>query len=175
QVRLAIEECDLVLCVVDGTTDPTPADREAINLLRRADKPVLYVANKIDTGKQAPLANTYYELGIDHLFMVSALHGQGLSALEDALLGALPKPEEPLDQILGEGAPRIALVGRPNAGKSSLTNRLLGEDRLLVDNRPGTTVDSIDTLVHHHGKEFVLIDTAGMRRKRSVERGVEGL
>ncbi|MEM6955807.1 MAG: ribosome biogenesis GTPase Der [Myxococcota bacterium] len=175
QVHLALEECDVVLCVFDGTVDPMPADREAVQLLRGADKPVLFIANKADSEARSLGSVSLYELGIDHLFPVSALHGRGLGDLEEALANALPEggaaPEAPDLNI-----PRIAIVGRPNAGKSSLINRLMGEDRQLVDHRPGTTVDSIDTLYEKDGHRFVLIDTAGIRRKARVKKyGVEAL
>jgi len=175
QVRLALEECDVVVCVLDATADPTPADREAVQLLRRADKPTLFVANKADSPGKAHAGMAHYELGIDTLIPVSALHGRGVTELEDAVLEALPEPPEPPPPVAGDEAPRVAIVGRPNAGKSSLVNRLVGEPRHLVDDRPGTTVDAIDSLFVHGGEEMVLIDTAGMRRKRSVGRGVEGL
>ncbi|HJK94949.1 MAG TPA: ribosome biogenesis GTPase Der [Polyangiaceae bacterium LLY-WYZ-15_(1-7)] len=177
-VELALEECDIVICAFDGSVDPTSADLEAVKLLRGTDKPVLYVANKADSEKQALGTVSYYELGLEKVFPVSALHGRGLGDLEEALAKLLPEPapegvtlEDPL-----EGVPRVALVGRPNAGKSSLVNRLTGEDRQLVDDRPGTTVDTVDTLLERDGHRLVLIDTAGMRRKRKVRKqGVEAL
>ena len=177
-VELALEECDIVICAFDGSVDPTSADLEAVKLLRGTDKPVLYVANKADSEKQALGTVSYYELGLEKVFPVSALHGRGLGDLEEAVAKLLPEPapegvtlEDPL-----EGVPRVALVGRPNAGKSSLVNRLTGEDRQLVDDRPGTTVDTVDTLLERDGHRLVLIDTAGMRRKRKVRKqGVEAL
>ena len=167
-----------MICAFDGSVDPTSADLEAVKLLRGTDKPVLYVANKADSEKQALGTVSYYELGLEKVFPVSALHGRGLGDLEEALAKLLPEPapegvtlEDPL-----EGVPRVALVGRPNAGKSSLVNRLTGEDRQLVDDRPGTTVDTVDTLLERDGHRLVLIDTAGMRRKRKVRKqGVEAL
>jgi GTP-binding protein len=174
QVRLALEECDLVVCVVDATVDPLPADREAVALLRDAGKPVLFVANKADSESKSHSAGTYYELGMDSILPISALHGRGIGDLEEAIAERLPEPVEVPEPELD--VPRVAIIGRPNAGKSSLVNQLCGEERQLVDNRPGTTVDSIDTLVERDGKRFILIDTAGIRRKRSVKkRGVEGL
>lgn len=177
QVHIALSEADLVLCVMDGKVGPTPADREAVRLLRRSDLPVLYVANKMDTPQNSHEAMGLYELGMDQLFPVSALHGHGVGDLEEAMAGLLPKVEEE-EPVLAEGElrnDRVAIIGRPNAGKSSLCNRLLGEDRQLVDNRPGTTVDAVDTLLEHKGAPLVLIDTAGIRRQRAVERGIEGL
>ncbi len=173
-VQMALAECDVVICVFDATTDPAPADREAVRLLRGAGKPVLFTANKSDGEKQALDSVSYYELGLERVFPVSALHGRGIGDLEDALMAALPEaipvPEINLD------VPRVAIVGRPNAGKSSLVNRLTGEDRQLVDSRPGTTVDAVDTLLQKDSHRFILTDTAGIRRKRSVDnRGVEAL
>ncbi len=174
QVKLALDECDLVLCVLDATTDPLPADREAVKLLRHANKPVLYLANKADSNKAEVVAMAHYELGVDRLFPVSALHSRGIGELEEEIAKALPEPR-PLANV-DLDVPRVAIVGRPNAGKSSILNRLVGEDRQLVDDRPGTTVDSVDSLVERDGHRLVLIDTAGMRRQRSVKKtGVEAL
>ncbi|HSN82315.1 MAG TPA: ribosome biogenesis GTPase Der [Polyangiales bacterium] len=174
QVRLALEECDVVVCVVDATVEPLPADREAVALLRDAGKPVIFVANKADSQKKALDAVSYYELGVDSILPISALHGRGIGELEEAIVRQLPKAFEIEEQELD--VPRVAIIGRPNAGKSSLVNQLCGEDRQLVDARPGTTVDSIDTYVDRNGTKLVLIDTAGIRRKRSVKKkGIEGL
>lgn len=173
-VRLALEECDVVVAVLDAVNEPTHADREAVKLLRRSKKPVLFCANKADSKTAALAANTHYELGIDSLIVVSALHGRGMGDLEEAIVRALPEDAEGSFHDLD--VPRVALVGRPNAGKSSLVNRLTGEDRQLVDDRPGTTVDSVDTYVEKGESRFVLIDTAGIRRKRTVgPEGVEAL
>lgn len=176
-VRLALEEADLVVCVLDATTEALPADREAVHLLREANKPVIFVANKADSPKKGHEAMSLYELGVSEILPISAAHGLGMGELEDQLARQLPKVDESARLELPEGTPRLAIIGRPNAGKSSLTNRLLGEDRQLVDDRPGTTIDSIDALVQVEGEPYVLIDTAGIRRKRAVrkDRGVEAL
>lgn len=174
-VKLALEESDVVVCVLDATTDATPADRAAIQLLRRSKKPVIYVANKADTKKHAMASMALYELGVDRILPVSALHGGGMDELESAISKALPPPSEGSAPDYGPDVPRVAIIGRPNAGKSSITNRLLGEDRQLVDHRPGTTVDAIDALLERGDRRYVLIDTAGIRRKRGIEGGVEGL
>ncbi|MGF1469796.1 MAG: ribosome biogenesis GTPase Der [Sandaracinaceae bacterium] len=177
-VRLALEEADVVVCVLDATAPaPTPADREAVRLLRGTDKPVLFAANKADSAARAQEALALYELGVDRIYPISAQHALGLGELEEALHHALPPPTRGEALDVPEGTPRLAIVGRPNAGKSSLVNRLLGEDRQLVDDRPGTTVDSIDALFTAEGQTVVLIDTAGIRRKRAVRKGqaVEGL
>ncbi|MBN1653961.1 MAG: ribosome biogenesis GTPase Der [Deltaproteobacteria bacterium] len=174
QVRAALSETDLVICVYDGTVDPLPADHKATRLLRETNQPVIWVANKVDSPRAQPQALQYYSLGVSELHPISALHGHGISELEEAIYRALPAPRE-----AGAGfdpdIPRVAIVGRPNAGKSSLVNRLLGVERQIVDRRPGTTVDSVDTLLDWSGQSYVLIDTAGMRRQRSIKRGVESL
>jgi len=174
QVRLALEECDLVICVVDATAEPLAADREAVALLRGAGKPVIFVANKADSEQKSHASVSYYELGLSAIMPISALHGRGIGDLEDAIADQLPEALEESGPDLD--VPRVAIIGRPNAGKSSLVNQLCGEERQLVDNRPGTTVDSIDTLIERDGQRLILIDTAGIRRKRSVQkRGVEAL
>jgi GTP-binding protein len=166
-VRAAVAEADAVVFVTDATTGPTAADRGAIALLRESGKPVFYVANKADSPRADAEAFELYRLGVDKVYPVSALHGRGVGELEAALVEALPESEpEPADDATAP--PRIALVGRPNAGKSSLLNRIVGEDRVLVDARPGTTRDSIDVLAVRDGKRYVFVDTAGMRRKSKV-------
>jgi GTP-binding protein len=192
QVKVAIAEADVVVCVFDGTVDPLPADREAVDLLRRAKVPVLYVANKIDNARRAAAAQEHYRLGIDDLMEISALHGSGIGVLERAIVERLPaaEPHEPElfedeadeaergaedDDAAESVVPRVAIVGRPNAGKSSLVNRLLGKDRHMVDARPGTTVDAVDSVLERGGTRFILTDTAGIRRQRSIARGVESL
>ena len=176
-VRLALEEAELVVCVLDATSEALPADREAVHLLRESKKPVIFVANKADSPKRGHEAMSLYELGVSEILPISAAHGLGLGELEEAIARALPQVDEGARLELPEGTPRLAIVGRPNAGKSSLTNRLLGEERQLVDSRPGTTIDSIDALVEIDGEPLVLIDTAGIRRRRAVkkDKGVEAL
>jgi len=152
--------------VTDATTEPGGADRAAVALLRRSGKPVLFAANKADSPRADADAFDLYRLGVDKVYPVSALHGRGIGELESALVKALPESREvPSEE--GDVA-RIALIGRPNAGKSSLMNRILGKERSLVDARPGTTRDSIDAIVERDGKRYVFIDTAGIRRKGKV-------
>jgi GTP-binding protein len=172
QVRLALEEADVILCVLDATTEPLSADREAVKLLRRAQKPVLFLGNKCDSQRRIDEATHLYELGIDTFYPISALHSRGIGELEEALARALPAPKE-IEESGYEDAPHLAIIGRPNAGKSSLVNQFLGEDRQLVDARPGTTVDSIDTLLEKNGQRYVLIDTAGIRRKSRKKESIE--
>ena len=176
-VRLAIEEADVVICVLDAVTGVMPADREAVQLLRHSELPVIYVGNKADSPVRAQEAMALYELGMAELLPISAQHGLGLGDLEERVALALPEDKDDAEPTSHADVPRLAVVGKPNAGKSSLLNRLLGEQRQLVDDRPGTTIDTIDALVTTDESQFVLIDTAGIRRKRAVqkERGVEGL
>jgi GTPase len=172
QVELAVDEADVVVCVLDAAEPPTPADREAVTLLRRADKPVLWVANKADNPALELEANELFTLGIDDLLLVSAAHGRGVAELSEAIVRVLPKPST--DAVAEDDAvPRVALIGRPNAGKSSLLNRLSGAERALVDARPGTTRDPLDVRVEFAGNSYVMVDTAGIRRRPRVEKGIE--
>lgn len=173
QVRAALAEADVVVCVLDGAMSPTLADREAVKLLRRSEKPVLYVANKADDKNKALAANELYEMGVPELLPVSALHGRGTAELISALSAVLPRPESEPEPSGDDSVVRVAIVGRPNAGKSSLVNRLAKSERSLVDDRPGTTRDPVDTRVEVDGHPFVVVDTAGIRRRARVERGIE--
>jgi len=179
QAKTAIAEADIVVCVLDGSLPPTQPDQDAVALLRRANKPVVYVANKMDGASQEWLLTDHYTLGVDELIPVSALHGRHTGKLEAALgvhLRKLPLPPEEPEKETEEQRQvplRVAFVGRPNAGKSSLFNRLSGSERSLVDNRPGTTVDPIDSLITYKGAQFVIVDTAGVRRKSKVDAGIE--
>jgi len=174
QAELAIAEADVVVCVLDGAAPPLQSDREAVGLLRRNTAPVVYVANKVDTAARELEAHALFELGVPEIVFASALHGRGSAELEQAIAAALPPPvAEP--ELAEDSPPRIAIVGRPNAGKSSLFNCLSGEERALVDDRPGTTRDPVDALVRFGEAEYVLVDTAGIRRRARVERGVEAL
>ena len=169
QIDLAISEADVIICALDATQAAVAADHAEIALLRRTEKPVIYIANKADSPRLEADAADLYRLGMDHLIMVSALHGRGTAELEAAIAKALP--DVAIDEPVTEGSPiRIAVVGKPNAGKSSLINRVAGGERVLVDARPGTTRDPIDTLVERDGQSFLLIDTAGIRKKAKVSR-----
>jgi GTPase len=163
-VRAAIAEADVVVFVTDPTL--TSADRAAVQLLRSANKPVLFVSNKADHKEKDADAFELYRLGVKNVLPVSALHGRGIGDLETAIVAALPKAAETPE--IDDATTRIAIIGKPNAGKSSLLNKLLGEDRMLVDPEPGTTRDAIDTRVTRGGKSYVFIDTAGIRRKGKV-------
>jgi GTPase len=169
QVQVAVAEADVVVCVLDAMQGPTDADRKAVQLLRRSGRPVVFVGNKADSEKKEHEAGDLYRLGVQEILNVSALHGRGFGALEQAIVEKLPPLREGEDdQQQDEGLIRIAIVGRPNAGKSSMVNRLAGSDRVLVDARPGTTRDPVDTLVERDGMKMLLIDTAGIRRKSKV-------
>ncbi|HEY3493303.1 MAG TPA: ribosome biogenesis GTPase Der [Polyangiaceae bacterium] len=171
-VRAALAEADVVVLVLDGSLPPTSADREAVALLRRGTKPVIYAANKVDTAGRLPGANELYELGVPEFVPVSALHGRGTAELAQAVAEQLPEREEEEEED-DRDTPRVALIGRPNAGKSSLFNRLSGSERSLVDARPGTTRDPVDSRITIGGRTFVFVDTAGIRRRARVERGIE--
>lgn len=171
QVRAAIEEADLVLFLVDGREGVTPLERDIAGTLRRSERPVFVVANKIDGPAQEALLGEVYALGFPRVFAVSAEHGRGVAALLEAARQALPgaPPEAAAEAV------RVAVVGRPNVGKSSLVNALLGWDRVLVHEAPGTTRDAVDTPFSFRGRRYVLIDTAGIRRKGKVTEPLEKL
>jgi len=171
QSELAIAEADILILLMDGRAGLTPADEEIAGLLRGVKKPVFIAVNKIDTPKAEPLLADFYQLGFDQLYPVSAEHGLGVDDLLEAIAPRLPDTgEEAADAEI----PRIAVVGRPNVGKSTLINTLLGQERMVVSDVPGTTRDAIDTLVSHEGKRYLFTDTAGLRRRGRIERGVEG-
>jgi GTPase len=172
QARTAIREADLVLFVVDARAGVTPGDEELAQILRESHKPVLVLANKIDDPSQDALALEFHRLGFGEPFPVSALHGSNTGDLLDEILALLPG--ESTRTVPGEGeAIRVAILGRPNVGKSSLYNRLIGEERTIVSEVPGTTRDTIDTIIERGERTFQLIDTAGLRRKRSHRQGIE--
>jgi GTP-binding protein len=170
QSQLAIEEADLILFVMDGREGVTPSDVEVINMLRRVDKPVIYIVNKIDGDKQEDLVAEFYETGAEQLYALSAEHGRGIRDLMDQVLELLP-PGQDREEV--EGETRLAIIGRPNVGKSSLVNKLLGKERMVANPEAGTTRDSIDTVFNYNKKRYVLIDTAGIRRKGKVSQKLE--
>jgi len=172
QALLAVEEADAVLFVVDVLAGVNPGDDEIAQLLRQAQKPVFLVANKADNEERRLNAVEFYSLGLGDPWPVSSLHGRGVADLLDALVDALPPPEEEEGEAAGETV-RIAIVGRPNVGKSLLLNTLLGQERAIVSEIPGTTRDSLDTPLQWGDRLVVLIDTAGIRRKGKIGTGVE--
>jgi GTP-binding protein len=174
QTKQAIDEADILIALFNGREGVMPLDEEIVSLLRRLKKPIFYAVNKIDTFKSEPLAAEFYALGIKALYPVSAEHSRGVDELMEAILPLLPsRSEVEAPPIEGEHIPRIAVLGRPNVGKSTLINALLGENRLVTDATPGTTRDSIDSRVRFDGKSYLFVDTAGIRRRGRIEHGVE--
>lgn len=172
QVNAAIAEADAIVCVLDGMGEPTDADRAAVQLLRRSNKPIVYVGNRADNQRVELEAHDLHRLGVDPLVFISALHGRNMAVFEQLLVRALP-PVQPAQEADLSEVPTVALIGRPNAGKSSLLNHLSGTERTLVDDKPGTTRDSIDALITYDGSPYNVVDTAGIRRKSKVDSGVE--
>ena len=187
QAQLAVEEAAAVVLVVDGRDGLTNVDRAVSDLLRRTKKPLFVAVNKVDTARteeDVGLAE-FYELGFGEVFAVSAEHGRGVADLNEAIVAALQLPAEPPEpeeedepeEVEESDRPtgdiRLAIVGRPNVGKSTFVNALLGEERFVVSDIPGTTRDAIDSLVVHKGQRFVVTDTAGIRRKKTISQTVE--
>jgi GTP-binding protein len=171
QAEQAIEEADLILFLTDAATGLTGADREVADLLRRSDKPVLLVVNKVDNERRAQEAVEFYELGLGEIYPISAIHGTGVGDLLDLVVSRLPAPVE--EPEADDDAVHIAILGRPNVGKSSLLNRLLGAERAIVSPVAGTTRDALDTEMVWDGQKIILIDTAGIRRRGKIVPGVE--
>ena len=171
QSQTALAAADILLVIMDGRAGLTPVDREIVDGLHGVDKPTFWVVNKIDTPALEPLLADFHALGKDTLFPVSAEHGNGVDDLLEAFLHLLPAHDEDLTET---ATTRVAVVGRPNVGKSTLVNTILGEERALVSDVPGTTRDPIDTHLEREGRPFLLTDTAGLRRRGRVEPGIEG-
>jgi len=169
QAEHAIQEADVLVMVVDSEDGATPADLAIADLVRRTSKPMLLAANKAESSIRAANAVDFYQLGVSDPIVISSLHGRGTGDLLDAIVNTLPKHEAEPDLV----GPRIAIVGRPNVGKSRLLNSLLGQERSIVSDEPGTTRDSLDTALIWEGQQTVLIDTAGIRRRGKIEPGVE--
>ena len=173
QVHQAIADADVILLLLDGKEGISPFDKDILNLLRGIDKPAFYAVNKIDGAEQEIYLSEFYQLGLDTLYPLSAEHRYGLTDLLDGMVNVISGLAiAPHEEAAGEMI-RLAVVGRPNVGKSSLINRILGEDRLLVSNIPGTTRDAIDSVCKLNGKSYLLVDTAGIRRKGKVSRKLE--
>lgn len=169
QVELAIDEADLIIFMVDVESGVTGMDNEVAKLLRKVKKPVFLVVNKVDNSKRYDDAVEFYALGLGDYYTIASINGSGTGELLDAIVKALPEQVEDEDDEL----PRFAVVGRPNAGKSSFINALIGEDRYIVTDIAGTTRDSIDTKYNRFGFDFNLIDTAGIRKKSKVKDDLE--
>ena len=171
QVQIAIDEADLILFMVEASTGITDYDAEIADVLRRSRKPVVLCVNKVDSGEKMYDAYDFYSLGLGEIYSISAANGSGTGDLLDAVVAALPEEKESVDPYAG--LPRVAIVGKPNVGKSSLTNALLGEERNIVTPVAGTTRDSIETHYNKFGHEFMLVDTAGIRKKGKVNEDLE--
>ncbi|MBN1955489.1 MAG: ribosome biogenesis GTPase Der [Anaerolineae bacterium] len=172
QAELAIEEADAVIFLTDAIAGITPADEEVAHILRRSRKPVFLAANKTESDRVRATAVEFYALGIGEVYPISALHGKGVADMLDDLVLALPAARETEAEEEDESI-KLAIVGRPNVGKSSLLNKLLGEERVIVSPVPGTTRDAIDTQMEWEGTAITLIDTAGIRRRGKVKPGAE--
>ena len=169
QVNLAIDEADAIIFMVNVEDGLTGMDESVAALLRKSKKPVFVVVNKVDSNNRRDDAHEFYALGFEHLFSISSINGSGTGDLLDELVKSLPEKEQKEEENL----PRFAVVGRPNAGKSSFINALIGEDRYIVTDIAGTTRDAIDTRYNRFGFEFNLVDTAGIRRKSKVKEDLE--
>lgn len=170
QVYIALDEASLILFVVDATCGITDLDAEFADILRRSPKKVLLVVNKCDNFERLMNANEFYSLGLENLFGISSMTGSGSGELLDAIVEAMPPK---LEEVKEEIVPKVCIIGQPNVGKSSLVNALLGEDRNIVTPIAGTTRDSVHSKYSKFGKEFILIDTAGIRRKSKVHEDLE--
>ena len=170
QVLLAMQEADVVLCMFNGQEGLTPADITIAERLRHMSKPIFYLVNKIDDPKHETFLSEFYQLGINKLYPISAAHGTGVNNVMDALTEIIPQEEKSSEP---EEIIRLAVLGRPNAGKSSLINRILDSDRLLVSEIPGTTRDAVDIAFTIHDKDYQFIDTAGIRRKKATRQKLE--
>lgn len=171
QAVIAMQDADVIVQVVDGQTGITAADREVASILRQAKKPVIVVANKLESSKLWDTAYEFYELGLGEVFAVSALHGAGTGDLLDAIVESIP-PFDP-DDDEEDTSIKIAILGRPNVGKSTLLNKMIGEERVIVSPIAGTTRDAIDEKLRWHGQDFTIIDTAGIRRRGKIDQGIE--
>ena len=173
QVMQAIDGADVIILLLDGKEGVSPFDTDIIEILRQSDKQVFYTVNKIDGREQEIGIADFYSLGLDKLYSISAEHRYGLNDFLDDLVQSLPKATEAADADLDREMVRLAVVGRPNVGKSSLINCIMGQERLLVSDLPGTTRDAIDTMCRVNGRPYLLIDTAGIRRKGKVTKKLE--
>ena len=174
QVKRAMQEATLAILVCDVQDGVVPLDREVAHWLRQWGKPVIVVVNKVDTERSAPGVQEFAGLGLGEPMEVSSLHGRSIGDLLDAIVRSLPRPTAPAPSS-APAAIRVAVVGRPNVGKSSLVNRLLNEERVIVDERPGTTLDPVEVELSYQGKEFRLVDTAGLRAQRRLKTRVDAV
>ena len=170
QIDVALDEADLILVVLDGKAGLMPQDKEVLDLLRKTNKPVLYAINKIDSAKHEIALYEFSQLGIEDVIMISASHGRNLDELLDKILEIIPEKKVTFEE---EKHIRVSILGRPNVGKSTLLNKLLGKERMITSPVPGTTRDSIDCIIKHYKKDYLFIDTAGIRRKSKIDQRLE--
>lgn len=171
QIDIALNEADLILCILDGKEGAMPHDLDVIEILRKVKKPVIFAVNKIDHKKHEDLALEFHSLGIEEYIVISAMQGRNVNELLDKIVELIPA-HEPVEET-EEGVIKVAVLGKPNVGKSTLINKFLGEDRLITSPVAGTTRDTIDTYVTRDDKKYLLIDTAGIRRKSRITLSVE--
>jgi len=172
QVQSAIDGADVIIFLVDIQDGVLPVDQDIAGLLRGCNKPVVLAANKADSARMDSQAAEFYRLGLGEPLIISGQHGRGVSHLVEAVVRHLPAESE-MALSPGSGLPKLAIVGRPNVGKSMLLNAIVGEERAIVDETPGTTRDALDTVYDHRGQKVLLIDTAGIRRRGRIEEGIE--
>lgn len=171
QIDIALDEADLILCILDGQEGVMPHDLDVIEILRKVKKPVIFAVNKIDHKKHEDSALEFHSLGIEEYIVISAMQGRNVNELLDKIVELIPE-HEPVEET-EEGVIKVAVLGKPNVGKSTLINKFLGEDRLITSPVAGTTRDTIDTYVTRDEKKYLLIDTAGIRRKSRITFSVE--
>jgi len=180
QTRAAIDEADIIVFLLDGQSGVAAEDEELARYLRRSGKPIFWVVNKCESPRVREASVDFYSLGMDEFFQVSAEHGEGIGGLREALGALLPPPSGTVEDgaagVLGKpDVVRVSVIGKPNVGKSSLLNHLLGHDRLTTSPRPGTTVDAVEVELEHRGERYLFLDTAGLRRRSRVREEVESL
>ncbi len=174
QIKASLDESDIVIFVLDGVNGILPEDRDVAMILRKGEKPVFYAVNKADSSKREENLMEFYELGMEKFYPISAEHGRGIDDLLEDIVDAAKHIETEIENLnVTERTLKIALVGKPNTGKSSITNKMLGKDRMIVSDVPGTTRDAIDSRIAVEGKEVILIDTAGLRKKSKISMKVE--
>jgi GTP-binding protein len=173
QTTLAVEEADVIIFLMDGKQGLLPSDIEVSHRLRASGKPVIYAVNKVDSDRHDSIIPDFYRLGMETIFPLSAQHGQGFSDLMDELARLLPETPSVIREQDADALPRIAIIGRPNVGKSSFINALIGKDRMIVSPTAGTTRDAIDSVYQYYGRKYILVDTAGIRSRGKITQGVE--
>lgn len=170
QAEIAIEESDVIILAVDGRSGLLPSDKDVMNILYQSSKPIIVAVNKLESEKHRENLYDFYELGATSVVMISSAHGLGIGNLLDEVIAYLPAETQ---DIYSEDVRRISIIGRPNVGKSSLTNAILGNERVIVSNQSGTTTDSIDTEFTRDGLDYVVIDTAGMKKRGKIYENVD--